>query len=95
MEDAGATRYARGARLARKAGRVRRTTVRGSRFSELRTQNFELRVPPVTPVSLDSAIGNCSRSVHGRRCGHCDPTVVLSDLLELDMLVDHDIKVRD
>ena len=32
----------------------------GSRLLELRTQNFELRVRPVTPVSLKSGIGKCS-----------------------------------
>jgi hypothetical protein len=30
--------------------------VRGSRFSELRTQNFELRVAPFSPVSLVSHV---------------------------------------
>ena len=49
-------------------------TVRGPKFevsgtvnSKLRTSNFELRaapVSPVSPVSLESGIGDCSRSVH-------------------------------
>jgi hypothetical protein len=45
--------------------------VRSSRFSELRTQNFELRVvlvalfPPVSPVSLESGLDDCIRKAQG------------------------------
>ena len=52
----------------------RRFEVRSSRFPELRTPNFELRAshfPPVSsvsPVSLESGIGDCSSSAH-ESCG--------------------------
>jgi hypothetical protein len=42
--------------------------VRSLRFSELRTQNLELRIVLVSPVSLESGIGDCSRSAH-EYCG--------------------------
>ena len=46
-------------------GEGSRSEVRSSRFLELRTRNFELRI---APVSLESGIGNCSRSAH-ESCG--------------------------
>jgi hypothetical protein len=45
----------------------RRFEVRSSRFPELRTPNFKLRAshfPPVSPVSLESGISDCSSSAH-------------------------------
>ena len=52
---------------ARRVGKAGRTTVRGPQFEVSGTSNPELRValfPPVLPVSLESGIGDCSRSVH-------------------------------
>jgi len=70
----GRKRRARDKREERDSRDGRRFEVRSSRFSEIRTQNLELRIapvalfPPVSPVSLESGIGDCSRSVH-EYCG--------------------------
>ena len=57
---------ARDKREERESRDGRRFEVRSSRFSELRTRNFELQVAPValfplvSPISLESGIGDCN-----------------------------------
>jgi len=84
-----ATRAMRDERERRDGRDGRRFEVRSSRFPELRTPNFELRValfPPVSPVSLESGIRDCSRCVH-ESCGQepAGKCACLRSFLQIDL----------